>query len=48
MTSEEQCLDVWSGKYITFEDYEDYKSYIVKTRERKNNRMYSKKRGKEI
>lgn len=46
MASGEQCLDVWSGKYITFEDYEDYKSYILKTRERKNNRVYSKKRTK--
>lgn len=43
MASGEQCLDVWSGKYITFKDYEDYKSYILKTRERKNNRVYSKK-----
>lgn len=46
MASGEQCLDVWSGKYITFKDYEDYKSYILKTRERKNNRVYSKKETK--
>lgn len=35
MASGEQCLDVWSGKYITFEDYEDYRRYILKTRARK-------------
>lgn len=46
MTSGEQCLDVWSGKYITFKDYEDYKSYILKTRKRKNNRVYNKKETK--
>lgn len=38
MCSGEQCLDVWSGNYITFADYEDYKKYILKSRERKNKR----------
>lgn len=42
MASGEQCLDVWNGKYITFEDYEDYRRYILKTRARKNNRIYKK------
>lgn len=34
----EQCFDVNSGKYITFEDYEDYKKFILKSREKKNRR----------
>lgn len=34
----EQCFDVWSGKYITFSDYSDYRKFIVKSRERKNKR----------
>lgn len=41
----EQCLDVWSGKYATFEDYEDYRRYILKTRARKNNRTYKGRDG---
>lgn len=29
--SGEQCLDVYSGKYITFNDYKEYKRFILKT-----------------
>lgn len=38
MACGEQCLDIWSGKYITFENYNEYKQYILKTRERKDKR----------
>lgn len=38
MACGEQCLDIWSGKYITFENYDEYKQYILKTRERKDRR----------
>lgn len=48
MASGEQCLDVWSGKYIIFENYEDYRRYILKTRARKNNRIYKEKEKKGI
>lgn len=34
----EQCFDVNSGKYLTFKDYEDYKKFILKSREKKNKR----------
>lgn len=32
------CFDVWSGKYITFETYEDYAKFILETRKRKDRR----------
>lgn len=38
MANGEQCLDVWTGKYRTFKDYEDYKYYIKQTRKRKDRR----------
>jgi len=34
----ESCLDVMNGKYLTFKDYEDYRDFILKSREQKNNR----------
>lgn len=33
-----QCFNVNSGKYITFKDYEDYRKFIMKSRERKDKR----------
>ncbi len=36
------CFDVTSGKYVNFESYEEYKKFILKTREKKNKR-YEKK-----
>ena len=30
----QQCLDVHTGKYITFKDYEEYRSYIIKSRKK--------------
>lgn len=38
MANREQCLDVYSGEYVTFKDYEEYKKFILKTRERKEKR----------
>lgn len=34
----EQCMDVTTGKYITFKDYEDYRRFILKTRQKKEKR----------
>ena len=34
----EQCFDVYNGKYVTFSDYEDYRNFILKSREKKNQR----------
>lgn len=34
----EQCFDVYNGKYITFSNYEDYRNFILKSREIKNQR----------
>ena len=38
----EQCFDVYNGKYITFKDYEDYREFILKNREWKENRNCGK------
>ena len=38
MTKNEQCLDVYTGNYKTFKDYEDYYKFIMKSRERKDKR----------
>ncbi len=38
MAREEQCFDVANCKYITFKDYEDYRNYIIKSREYKDKR----------
>lgn len=48
-----QCFDVNAGKYISFKDYEDYRNFILKSREKKEKRIekqeiwYKKKREKE-
>lgn len=34
----EQCFDVYNGKYITFEDYEAYRKFIIKSRKTKDKR----------
>ena len=33
------CFDVYSGEYIEFKDYEDYKNYILKSRKQKDKRF---------
>ena len=38
MACGEQCLDIYTGKYITFNSYDEYREYILKTRERKERR----------
>lgn len=38
LTRGEQCFDVYNGKYVTFSDYEDYRKFILKSREKKNQR----------
>lgn len=45
MVRGEKCLDVNSGKYVQFKDYEKYRSFIIKNREIKNKRKYKKKTG---
>lgn len=35
----ENCLDVMSGKSITFKDYEDYRKFILNSRKRKEKRI---------
>lgn len=34
----EQCFDVNAGKYITFKDYDDYREFILKSRDKKDKR----------
>lgn len=34
----ENCMDIGNGKYIRFKDYDDYKKFIMKTREKKDKR----------
>lgn len=34
-----QCMDVQNAKYVTFKDYEDYKKFILKSKERKDKRF---------
>ena len=38
----EQCFDVYNGKYITFKDYEDYRDFILRSREWKEKRSCGK------
>ena len=35
----ENCFDVNKGQYITFRDYEDYRSFILKSKAKKENRI---------
>ena len=34
----EQCFDVHNGKYVTFEDYEDYRDFVLRSRDWKDKR----------
>lgn len=40
LAHESKCLDVMEGKYIQFASYEDYKKFILRTREKKDKRKY--------
>ena len=42
MAREEQCLDVYNGKYVTFKDYEEYRDLILKSRKWKEERSEKK------
>lgn len=42
MVRGEKCLDVNSGNYIQFKNYDKYRSFIIKNREIKNKRKYKK------
>ena len=37
---DEDCFDVYRGKYIRFKSYEKYREFILKTRQEKDNRVY--------
>ena len=39
LARKESCFDVNKGKYITFKDYEDYRSFILNSRAFKENRI---------
>ena len=39
LASESDCFDVNAGKYIRFKDYEDYRSFILKSRQNKEKRI---------
>lgn len=34
----EQCMDVWSGKYIRFNNYDEYRQFIFESRKHKDGR----------
>ena len=38
----ENCFDVYSGKYIKFKDYEDYRNFITDSRTIKDKRQYDR------
>ena len=40
----ENCLDVYSGKTLQFKDYEDYRSFILKSKSQKDKRKYKEKK----
>ena len=43
LASGEQCLDVTTGSYLTFSNYEDYKEFIIKSSRKKESRYKKKK-----
>lgn len=38
MARNERCFDVYNGEYIKFNDYEEYRKFIIDSRKWKNNR----------
>lgn len=48
MADNENCFDVMSGKYIRFENYDEYKKFIIKSRKRKEKRYLQNKKGSDI
>lgn len=43
MANGEHCFDVYNGKYITFKDYEEYRSMILENRKWKEEREKARK-----
>lgn len=39
MCRNEQCLDVTTGQYIKFKDYEEYRTFILQSRKKKDERI---------
>lgn len=42
LARDENCFDVYNGKYIKFKDYEEYRNFILETRKIKDKRKYKK------
>lgn len=38
LASGEECFDVMNGKYVRFKDYDDFKKFILRSREKKDRR----------
>ena len=38
MARNENCFDVYNGKYVKFKDYEDYRQFVLKSKEIKEKR----------
>ncbi len=38
MARNEQCLDIYNGRYIKFADYEEYRQFVLNSRRLKDNR----------
>lgn len=38
MARSEQCFDVYNGEYIEFKNYEDYRDFVIRSKEWKENR----------
>ena len=42
LAADMNCLDVAEGKYVTFDEYDNFKKFILKSREKKNKRYKEK------
>ena len=38
LANNEDCFDVMNGKYVKFADYDDFKKFILRSREKKDKR----------
>ena len=43
MARGEKCFDVYNGKYVEFKDYEEYRDFIVESKEWKHQRSEEEK-----
>ncbi len=43
MCNGEQCFDARNGKYLTFKSYDEYRKFVLKSKEEKENREYKKR-----